>query len=71
MRDVVVERRRIELLRGGELLNLLPPIRKQSRTSLSDKLGEFIEITDDLLLCGPKSVYQGSRNLGREQHHLY
>ena len=44
---MIVERRRIELLGGGKLLYLLPPLRQQSCTFLPDKQGEFIKIIDD------------------------
>ena len=52
MRDVVVERRSVEMLRGRKLFYLLPPLRKQSLTLLPDEQCQFIEIVDDLLLCG-------------------
>ena len=60
MRDVVVQRRRIELPRGRELLYLLSPLPEQSSAFFRDEQRESIEIID-YLLCGRKPVYQGSR----------
>ena len=52
---MVVERWRIELLRGRELLYLLSPLPEQSSALFPDEQRESIEIID-YLLCGRKPV---------------
>ena len=44
MRDVVVECRSIEMLRGGKLLHLLAPLQEQSVTLLPNEHRQLIEI---------------------------
>jgi hypothetical protein len=48
MRDVIVERRGVEMLRGGQLFHLLAPLHEQGVTFLPDEGGQFIEIIDDI-----------------------
>lgn len=60
MRDVVIQRGRIELLRRRELLHLLSPLTEQNSAFFPDEQCESIQIID-LLLCERKLVYQGLR----------
>ncbi len=49
---MIIQRWNVEILRGGKLFYLLPPLREQCVTLLPDELCQFIEIVDGLALCG-------------------
>src|SRR4051812_41923106 len=50
MRDVIVQRRGIEMLCGRQLFHLLPPLREESGAFLPDERCQFIEVIDGFIM---------------------
>ena len=62
---MIVERRNIEMLRGGECFYLVPPLRKESVPLLPDEHCEFIEIVDGVLYGSRAGFFKAHSQLPR------
>src|SRR5207248_501198 len=63
--NVVVKGRGIEVLSRGELLDVVPPLVKQSRGFLADEPRQSMHVIGDLLLCSRISVFASGLSANR------